>query len=89
MLSVVSTDFIEHWYLGDDINLSMNSRINDFIEAPHVSSNPILTGEQSAWDSYTRLDDKITDFNYKNDQAHTDLRKELISVLYTQFTHRL
>ena len=55
------------------------SHINDFIEVPHEPSNPILTGNQSAWDSYTRLDDKITDFNYKNDQAHTDLRKELES----------
>ena len=28
-------------------------------------------------ESSPRLEDKITDFNYKNDQAHTDLRKEL------------
>ena len=69
-----------HYHITDSGEReNMNSRINDFIEAPHVPSNPILTGNLSAWDSYTRLDDKITDFNYKNDQAHTDLRKELES----------
>ena len=40
---------------------------------------PLRTGDYAAWESYTRLDDKITDFNYKNDQAHTELRKELES----------
>lgn len=52
---------------------------NGIIETPHVSSNRQRTGDYVAWDSYARLDDKITDFNYKNDQAHTDLRKELES----------
>lgn len=54
---------------------------NGVIETPHTSSNCQRTGDYVAWDSYTRLDDKITDFNYKNDQAHTDLRKELESKL--------
>lgn len=54
---------------------------NGVIETPHTSSNRQRTGDYVAWDSYTRLDDKITDFNYKNDQAHTDLRKELESKL--------
>ena len=54
---------------------------NGVIETPHTSSNRQRTGDYAAWDSYTRLDDKITDFNYKNDQAHTDLRKELESKL--------
>ena len=57
----------------------LNSHENGFIEVPHVSPSPLLTGDHAAWDSYTRLDDKITDFNYKNDQAHTDLRRELES----------
>lgn len=52
---------------------------NGVIETPRVSSNRQRTGDYVAWDSYARLDDKITDFNYKNDQAHTDLRKELES----------
>lgn len=54
---------------------------NGVIETPHTSSSRQRTGDYVAWDSYTRLDDKITDFNYKNDQAHTDLRKELESKL--------
>lgn len=57
----------------------LNSHENGFIEVPHVSPIPLLTGDHAAWDSYTRLDDKITDFNYKNNQAHTDLRRELES----------
>lgn len=69
-----------HYHITDSGEReNVYSHINDFIEVPHEPSNPILTGNQSAWDSYTRLDDKITDFNYKNDQAHTDLRKELES----------
>ena len=69
-----------HYHITDSGEReNMNSRINDFIEAPRVPSNPILTGEQSAWDSYTRLDDKITDFNDKDDKAHTNLRRELES----------
>lgn len=70
-----------HYHITDSGDReNVNSRINDIIESPHVSlSPPILTGNHAAWDSYTRLDDKITDFNYKNDQAHTDLRKELES----------
>lgn len=52
---------------------------NGVIETPIVSSNRQRTGDSVAWDSYVRLDDKITDFDYKNNQAHTDLRKELES----------
>lgn len=47
------------------------------VESINVSSVPIRTGDCSMWDSFVRLDDKITDFNYKNDQAHTNLRREL------------
>lgn len=57
-------------------NEETDFRRNGYIETPHASS-PQRTGDRGAWESYTRLDDKITDFNYKNDQAHTDLRKEL------------
>lgn len=49
---------------------------NGYIETPQTSSL-LRTGDHGAWDSYTHLDEKITDFKYKNDQAHTDLRKEL------------
>lgn len=52
---------------------------SQYIETPINSSFPQRTGDSSVWDSYVRLDDKITDFNYKNDQAHTELRKELES----------
>ena len=45
---------------------------NGVIETPHISSNYQRTGDYVAWDFYTRLDDKITDFLVKNDQAHTD-----------------
>ena len=31
----------------------------------------------SLWDSYCRLDDKISDYKDKNETAHTDLRREL------------
>jgi hypothetical protein len=48
-----------------------------FVEPIHDKSNPLRTGDNTAWNSYVRLDDKISDFNYKNDQAHTDLRREL------------
>lgn len=57
-------------------NEESDFRRNGYIETPQTSS-PLRTGEHGAWESYTRLDDKITDFNYKNNQAHTDLRKEL------------
>ena len=56
---------------------NLNSRSNDLIKSPHMTTTTILTGDNGVWKSYTRLDDKITDFNYKNDQAHTELRKEL------------
>ena len=36
---------------------------NGVIETPHTSSNRQRTGDYVAWDSYTRLDDKITDFS--------------------------
>ena len=60
-------------------NEDSNSRGNGFIEAPHASSAPLLTGDYAAWNTYTRLDDKITDFSDKNAQAHIDLRRELES----------
>lgn len=58
-------------------NEELCSQGSGFIETPHATSMPLRTGDHAAWESYTRLDDKITDFNYKNDQAHTALRKEL------------
>lgn len=50
---------------------------NGIVESINANSSPVRTGDGSAWDSFIRLDDKITDFNYKNDQAHTNLRREL------------
>ena len=59
---------------------SDNSNLgSQYVETPINTSFLQRTGDGSAWDSYARLDDKITDFNYKNDQAHTELRKELES----------
>lgn len=69
-----------HRHITDSVeNEGLNSHENGFIEVPHISPVPLRTGDHAVWDSYTRLDDKITDFNYKNDQAHTDLRRELES----------
>lgn len=55
------------------------SRGNGLVEAPHAASIPMRTGDYSAWDPYIRLDDKIANFDTRNNQAHTDLRKELES----------
>lgn len=53
------------------------SNSNGIVESINANSAPVRTGDSSTWDSFVRLDDKITDFNYKNDQAHTNLRREL------------
>lgn len=44
------------------------------------------------WNSYTRLEDKISNFSEKNDKDHTELRHELeekINVATTQLSDRL
>lgn len=49
------------------------------------------TGE-IPWESYTRLEDRITDFSEKNDKAHTELRHELedkINEATTQLGNRI
>ncbi len=41
-------------------------------------SIPLQTSSgNSLWNSYCRLDDKISDYKDKNETAHTDLRREL------------
>ena len=50
-------------------------RSNGYIESPQPISS-MRTGD-IPWDSYIRLDDKITDFKDKNNQAHNELRIEL------------
>ncbi len=52
-------------------------RNDNLIEYPYTSEMPLRTGDNTTWNPYIRLEDKITDFNDKNNQAHTDLRKEL------------
>lgn len=63
----------------DSRDFDNNSFNSKYVETPINSSAPQLTGDNFAWDSYTRLESRITDFNYKNDQAHTELRRELES----------
>lgn len=68
-----------HDFVTDSRNLDSNNSNSKYIEPPINSSVPQLTGDNFAWDSYIRLESRITDFDYKNDLAHTDLRKELES----------
>lgn len=68
-----------HDFVTDSRNLDSNNSNSKYVEPPINSSVPQLTGDNFAWDSYTRLESRITDFDYKNDLAHTDLRKELES----------
>lgn len=60
------------------------SRDGVTIESQDVSTVPLRTGD-SVWEPYTRLDDKITDFNCRNAQEHTDLRKELEAKIKESF----
>ena len=60
-------------------NEEFYSRGNGLVETPHATSVPLRTGDYTAWEPYIRLDDKITNFDTKNNQAHTDLRRELES----------
>ncbi len=41
------------------------------------STSPQTASGSPMWDSYCRLDDKISDYKDKNEAAHTDLRREL------------
>lgn len=53
------------------------SNENGIVESINANSVSVRTGDISAWDSFIKLDDKITNFNYKNDEDHTNLRREL------------
>ena len=59
----------------EDNNPKQDSRhVQEDIDiSPHTYSGGI------SWDSYVRLDDKISVFDEKNNKAHAELRKELES----------
>ena len=48
----------------------------NYVDSSAPSSLQTASGS-SFWDSYCRLDDKISDYNEKNEAAHSDLRQEL------------
>lgn len=65
-----------HGVTDSSENFNRKRYQENYIDSSDPTSLQTASGS-SFWDSYCRLDDKISDYKEKNEAAHSDLRQEL------------
>ncbi len=68
--------YIYHGITDSSEDSSQKRYHENYVDSSDSVSLQTSSGN-SLWDSYCRLDDKISDYKDKNETAHTDLRREL------------